>query len=104
MLNRRRFVSLAARTGWLAAVAGAAGSSAAPPPAVAAAAPRGYRAKAEDAMRFLRDRLWDEKAGLFRPAYPADPKALPHDFMWGNGVAFSALVGGAAMIRPAIVR
>lgn len=55
---------------------------------------RSYRAKADDATRWILDRLWEDRAGLFHPADPPAPKALPYDFMWGNGVAFSALVGG----------
>lgn len=65
---------------------------------------RSYRAKAEEATRYLLDRLWDNRANLFHPSDPPAPKALPYDFMWGNGVAFSALVGGMrydpARFRP----
>jgi uncharacterized protein YyaL (SSP411 family) len=51
-------------------------------------------ARAEATMHFIQQRLWDAKAKRYRPAYPPKSDALPHDFMWGNGVAFSALVGG----------
>ena len=52
-----------------------------------------YRAKAEAQTQWIQTNLYDEKAGLYRAAFPADPKALPYDFMWANGVQFSALVG-----------
>jgi rhamnogalacturonyl hydrolase YesR len=54
-----------------------------------------WRREAEGATRWCLEKLWDAKANRFRPAAPPDPKALPHDFMWGNGVAFSMLVGAA---------
>lgn len=48
-------------------------------------------------MAFIQRNLWDANAGRYRPAAPAKTGALPWDFMWGNGVAFSALVGGARL-------
>jgi uncharacterized protein YyaL (SSP411 family) len=54
-----------------------------------------YRQKAEEASAYIQRAFWDEKAALYRPASPPDPKALPYDFMWANGVQFSALVGAA---------
>jgi len=48
-------------------------------------------------MDFIQERLWDPKVGRYRPAFPPKPGALPYDFMWGNGVAFSALVGGTRL-------
>jgi uncharacterized protein YyaL (SSP411 family) len=58
-----------------------------------ASAGANYRAKALESTDFIQRALYDEKAGLYRPSAPIDPKALPYDFMWGNGVQFSALVG-----------
>ena len=52
-----------------------------------------YRAKAQAQTDYVQSTFYDEKAGLYRPAAPVDPKALPYDFMWANGVQFSALVG-----------
>ncbi len=51
-----------------------------------------YRHKAEAATEFIQRNFYDDKAGLYRPAFPADPQALPYEFMWGNGVQFSVLV------------
>jgi uncharacterized protein YyaL (SSP411 family) len=63
-----------------------------------------YRTAAEAATTFLRTALWDERARRFRPAIPREKDALPWDFMWANGIAFSAIVGGvaadAARYRP----
>jgi uncharacterized protein YyaL (SSP411 family) len=59
--------------------------------------PADYRRRAEEVQGWLQRRLWDAKAGLYRPADPPKPGALPFDFMWGDGVAFSALVGGARL-------
>ena len=56
-----------------------------------------YRRQAEATMEFIQRTLWDPKARRYRPAIPRDPEALPYDFMWGNGVAFSALVGGVRL-------
>jgi uncharacterized protein YyaL (SSP411 family) len=65
-----------------------------------------YRAKAEEATAWTQREMWDANAKLYRPRLPADPKALPFEFMWGNGVQFSALVGAAhrdaATYRPAM--
>jgi uncharacterized protein YyaL (SSP411 family) len=52
-----------------------------------------YRAKALEATDFIQKTLYDPEAGLYRPQYPINPKALPYDFMWGNGVEYSVLVG-----------
>lgn len=46
-------------------------------------------------MNFIQEKLYDEKAKLYHPAVPLRRKELPYDFMWGNGVMFSALAGGA---------
>lgn len=48
-------------------------------------------------MAFIQSRLWDPKAHRYRPSVPLKPRSLPYDFMWGNGVAFSALAGGARL-------
>ena len=56
-----------------------------------------YREYAEATMGFIQRALWDPKARRYRPVIPPKPGALPYDFMWGNGVAFSALVGGARL-------
>lgn len=52
-----------------------------------------YRAKAEATTDYIQRAFYDDNAGLYRPSAPVDPKALPYDFMWANGVQFSALVG-----------
>src|SRR5687768_2016418 len=59
------------------------------------AARASFRAKAEEVTNYIQSRFWDSAQGLYRPAVPPDPKALPYDFMWANGVQFSALVGAA---------
>jgi len=56
-----------------------------------------YRRYAEATQDYVQGRLWDPKAGRYRPSDPPKPGALPYDFMWGNGVAFSALVGGTKL-------
>jgi uncharacterized protein YyaL (SSP411 family) len=58
-----------------------------------------YLDKALGATDYIQREFYDEKAGLYRPSLPPDPKALPYDFMWANGVQFSALVG-ATKHRP----
>ncbi|GAB4469289.1 MAG: hypothetical protein OHK0029_41840 [Armatimonadaceae bacterium] len=57
----------------------------------------------EDATRYCIQTFWDEKANRFRPEQPMGPKALPWDFMWANGIAFSMLVG-AVRHNPAFYR
>jgi uncharacterized protein YyaL (SSP411 family) len=54
-------------------------------------------------MEFIQRDLWDSKTHRYRPASPRKPDALPYDFMWGNGTAFSALVGGTRL-EPAKYR
>jgi Glycosyl hydrolase family 76 len=56
--------------------------------------------EAERATQWCLDNLWIPEKGRFRPATPMAKNALPYDFMWGNGVAFSMLVG-AARASPA---
>ena len=45
-------------------------------------------------MDFIQSKLWDAKAHRYKQSWPVQEKALPYEFMWGDGVAFSALVGG----------
>ena len=59
------------------------------------AASADYRQKAEEQTDYIQTHFYDAAAKRYRPAYPVDPKSLPFDFMWGNGVEFSALVGAA---------
>jgi predicted alpha-1,6-mannanase (GH76 family) len=49
--------------------------------------------EAEAATRYCLKSFWDDKANRFCPATPMKSDALPWDFMWANGVAFSMLVG-----------
>jgi uncharacterized protein YyaL (SSP411 family) len=58
-----------------------------------------YLDKAAAVTDYIQREFYDEKAGLYRASSPPDPKALPYDFMWANGVQFSALVG-ATKHRP----
>lgn len=53
-----------------------------------------YQREAERLTDTIQQAFWDAKARKYRAAFPADGKALPFDFMWANGVQFSALVGG----------
>lgn len=63
-----------------------------------------YRAKATVQTDWIQSNYFDAKAGLYRAAFPADPKGLPYEVMWGNGVQFSALAGAThydpAKYRP----
>ncbi len=61
--------------------------------------PSPWTARAEATTRYCLESFFDERAGRFRPATPADPKALPWEFMWGDGVAFSMLVGAKDKTR-----
>jgi uncharacterized protein YyaL (SSP411 family) len=56
--------------------------------------------EAERATQWCLDNLWIPEKGRFRPATPMAKNALPYDFMWGNGVGFSMLVG-ATRANPA---
>lgn len=79
-----------------------------------------YRDKAEAQTQWIQDKYFAPLApvaisnaedisrasitpGLYHQSFPADPKALPYEFMWGNGVQFSALVG-ATRYNPAKYR
>ncbi|MDX1935022.1 MAG: glycoside hydrolase family 76 protein [Capsulimonadales bacterium] len=59
-----------------------------------------YRERAESVTEYLLKAFWVPAVGRFRPAVPPDPKALPYDFMWANGIAFSAFVGGLRYDPP----
>lgn len=50
-----------------------------------------YRAKALEATNFIQNNFYDAKAKLYRGSVPVDPKGLPYDVMWANGVQFSVL-------------
>ena len=52
-----------------------------------------YRTKAIEATDFIQRAFYDEKEGLYRASAPVDPKGLPFEVMWGNGIQFSTLVG-----------
>ena len=60
-----------------------------------------WRERASATTDYCLRNFWDERAKKFHPATPADPKALPWEFMWGNGVAFSMLVGSGDKARIA---
>ncbi|MBC7807639.1 MAG: hypothetical protein H7145_16010 [Akkermansiaceae bacterium] len=55
---------------------------------------------ANEATHWCLQTLWDREAKRFRPASPMAPKDVPWDFMWGNGVAFSMLVGATRFASP----
>ena len=50
-----------------------------------------FRQKAEEETDYIQSHFYDATAQRYRAAYPADPKALPYDFMWANGVQLSVL-------------
>jgi len=50
-----------------------------------------YLQKAEDATDFIQKNFYDSAKQRYHPDLPVDPKKLPWDFMWGNGVIFSDL-------------
>ena len=66
----------------------------------AAPASANYRRKAEEATDFIQSHFYDAGAKRYHASYPADPKALPYDFMWGNGVQLTALAGAAREDAP----
>ncbi|MES2463891.1 MAG: glycoside hydrolase family 76 protein [Armatimonadota bacterium] len=59
-----------------------------------------YAKKAEEQTDYIQKNFYVASAKRYRPSFPINPKELPYDFMWGNGVQFSALVG-AAQHNPA---
>ncbi len=62
-----------------------------------------YQKKAEEATDYIQTHFYDAAAKRYRPSYPVDSKALPYDFMWANGVQYSAVVA-AARWNPAKYR
>lgn len=54
-----------------------------------------YRAKAVEQMGFIQRSFYDSKETIYRGTTPVDPKALPFDVSWGNGVQLSALAGAS---------
>jgi uncharacterized protein YyaL (SSP411 family) len=50
-----------------------------------------YLQKAEEATDFIQKNFYDASAQRYHPDLPVDPKKLPWDFMWGNGVIYSDL-------------
>src|SRR5687768_8709233 len=54
-----------------------------------------YKQKAEEQTDYIQKNFYVPSAKRYRPSFPVNPKELPYDFMWGNGVQFSALVGAA---------
>lgn len=54
-----------------------------------------YRQWAEEASGFIQQHYYDPATGLYHPNYPQDPKGLPYDFSWGNGVQLTSLVSAA---------
>lgn len=51
-----------------------------------------YRRKAAEQMAWVQNNLYDPASGLYHAAIPRAENSLPYDFMWGNGVQFTALV------------
>jgi len=62
-----------------------------------------YQKKAEEVTDYIQTHFYDAAAKRYRPSFPVDPKALPYDFMWANGVQYSAVVA-AARWNPAKYR
>ena len=60
--------------------------------ALSAPAQANYERKAIEATEYIQRAFYDPTAKLYRAAAPADPKALPYDFMWANGLQYSVLV------------
>ena len=60
-----------------------------------------WRERAIATTKYCLDNYWNEKARRFHPAVPRDLRALPWEFMWGNGVAFSMLVGAGDKTKVA---
>lgn len=54
-----------------------------------------YRSKAIEQMDFIQRSFYDSKETIYRGKIPVDPKGLPFDVSWGNGVQLTALTGGA---------
>lgn len=54
-----------------------------------------YREKAVESTEFIQRTMFDEKQGLYHPSIPLNPRALPYEFMWGNGIQFTVLTAAA---------
>ena len=54
-----------------------------------------YQKKAEEATDYIQIHFYDAAAKRYRPSFPVNPKALPYDFMWANGVQYSAVIAAA---------
>lgn len=54
-----------------------------------------YREWAEEQSDFIQKNYYDAVTGLYRPAFPVDPKHLAYDYMWGSGVQFTAVAAAA---------
>lgn len=54
-----------------------------------------YQQKAEQETDYIQSHFYDAPAERYRPSYPVNPKALPYDFMWGNGIQLSVVVAAA---------
>ncbi|BDI29857.1 hypothetical protein CCAX7_19080 [Capsulimonas corticalis] len=54
-----------------------------------------YRQKAEEQTDYIQSHFYDAKTFRYHPSVPLDPKALPYDFMWANGVQFTVLAAAA---------
>ncbi len=65
--------------------------------AFASPAQADYRQKAEEETDYIQTHFYDASAQRYCAAYPADPKALPYDFMWANGVQLSVLALAAQL-------
>ena len=53
-----------------------------------------YLTDAERLTATIQQTFWDAKAKKYRRAAPPEANGAPFDFMWANGIQFSALVGG----------
>ncbi len=56
-----------------------------------------YRAKAVEQMDFIQRSFYDSQQAIYRGKTPVDPKGLPFDVSWGNGVQLSALAGATRL-------
>ncbi|MEO7719995.1 MAG: glycoside hydrolase family 76 protein [Capsulimonas sp.] len=61
----------------------------------AAPAHADYRQKAEEQTDYIQTHFYDAKTYRYRSRVPVDPKELPYDFMWANGVQFTVLAAAA---------
>lgn len=62
-----------------------------------------YSVKAAAVTDYIQRAFYDPKAGLYHPTVPLDPKGLPYEVMWGNGLQFSVLTE-ATRYEPAKYR